>query len=117
MTIEAASRISVYELGLSTRVTRCAHDINLDTLYQVAQLSESDWFRHRNIGKKSLKEIKSKLSELGVHMGMRDSEWERDSSGIDGDAAEEERRVGKLVLELFSILNARSTNRKDRQGK
>lgn len=117
MTKREAEEMSVDKLGLSTRPLGCLRYASIDTVYQAATLTVDDYLRIRNFGKKSLEEIKAKFEESGLHFGMKDGEWERDSSGTDGDAAEKERRVGKLVLELFSILNARSTNRKDRQGK
>jgi len=85
MTIETANRISVDELGLPTRAARCLHNANLDTLYQVAQKSDMDLLRYRNFGKKSMMEIKAKISEMGLHMGMRECEWEGPERGMEPD--------------------------------
>ena len=63
-------RMSVNEIELSVRAANCLNNANITTVGQLAQKSEAEMLKYRNFGKKSLNEIKSKLSELGLSLGM-----------------------------------------------
>jgi DNA-directed RNA polymerase subunit alpha len=63
-------RMSVNEIELSVRAANCLNNANITTVGQLAQKSEADMLKYRNFGKKSLNEIKQKLSELGLSLGM-----------------------------------------------
>jgi DNA-directed RNA polymerase subunit alpha len=43
---------------------------NIETIGELVVMPESDMLRFRNFGKKSLTEIKQKLDELGLSLGM-----------------------------------------------
>jgi len=62
--------ISVNEIELSVRAANCLNNANIVTLGELAQKTESEMLRYRNFGKKSLNEIKDKLSEWGLSLGM-----------------------------------------------
>jgi DNA-directed RNA polymerase subunit alpha len=62
--------MSVNEIELSVRAANCLNNANITTVGQLAQKSESDMLKYRNFGKKSLNEIKQKLSELKLQLGM-----------------------------------------------
>jgi DNA-directed RNA polymerase subunit alpha len=62
--------MSVNEIELSVRAANCLNNANITTVGQLAQKSEADMLKYRNFGKKSLNEIKSKLLELGLTLGM-----------------------------------------------
>lgn len=62
--------ISVNEIELSVRAANCLNNANITTVGELAQKSESEMLKYRNFGKKSLNEIKQKLSELGLTLGM-----------------------------------------------
>ena len=49
---------------------RIEHVEDQTTVGQLAQKTEADMLKYRNFGKKSLNEIKSKLLELGLTLGM-----------------------------------------------
>ena len=63
-------RMSVNEIELSVRAANCLNNANIATVGELAQKTESDMLKYRNFGKKSLNEIKSKLAELGLALGM-----------------------------------------------
>ena len=44
---------------------------NITTVGQLAQKSEQEMLKYRNFGKKSLNEIKEKLTGLGLSLGMK----------------------------------------------
>jgi DNA-directed RNA polymerase subunit alpha len=71
---EALKRVlgmSVNEIELSVRAANCLNNANITTVGELAQKSESEMLKYRNFGKKSLNEIKSKLRELGLTLGMK----------------------------------------------
>ncbi len=63
--------MSVNEIELSVRAANCLNNANITTVGQLAMKSEPEMLKYRNFGKKSLNEIKDKLSELGLALGMK----------------------------------------------
>jgi DNA-directed RNA polymerase subunit alpha len=63
--------MSVNEIELSVRAANCLNNANITSVGQLAMKSESEMLRYRNFGKKSLTEIKEKLLELGLGLGMK----------------------------------------------
>ncbi len=63
-------RMSVNEIELSVRAANCLNNANITTVGELAQKSEAEMLKYRNFGKKSLNEIKAKLEELGLGLGM-----------------------------------------------
>jgi len=62
--------ISVNEIELSVRAANCLNNANITTVGELAQKTEPEMLKYRNFGKKSLNEIKQKLAELGLTLGM-----------------------------------------------
>ncbi len=62
--------MSVNEIELSVRAANCLNNANITTVGELAQKSEAEMLKYRNFGKKSLNEIKEKLTELGLSLGM-----------------------------------------------
>jgi DNA-directed RNA polymerase subunit alpha len=67
---ESLSR-PIAELELSVRARNCLDGANIQTLRDLVTLSESEVMNLKNLGKTSLTEIKNKLSELGLSLGMK----------------------------------------------
>lgn len=63
--------MSVNEIELSVRAANCLNNANITSVGQLAMKSEAEMLKYRNFGKKSLNEIKDKLSELGLSLGMK----------------------------------------------
>jgi DNA-directed RNA polymerase subunit alpha len=63
--------MSVNEIELSVRAANCLNNANITSVGQLAMKSEAEMLRYRNFGKKSLTEIKEKLAELGLSLGMK----------------------------------------------
>ena len=61
--------MSVNEIELSVRAANCLNNANITTVGQLAMKTESEMLKYRNFGKKSLNEIKDKLSSLGLNLG------------------------------------------------
>ncbi len=62
----------VEELELSVRSSNCLRNIDIKTIGDLAQRSEEEISKTKNFGKKSLQEIKDKLAEFGLTLGMKD---------------------------------------------
>ncbi len=62
--------MSVNEIELSVRAANCLNNANITTVGQLATKTEAEMLKYRNFGKKSLNEIKDKLVELGLGLGM-----------------------------------------------
>ncbi len=62
--------MSVNEIELSVRAANCLNNANITTVGELCQKTEAEMLKYRNFGKKSLNEIKAKLSELGLSLGM-----------------------------------------------
>lgn len=67
----------VEELELSVRSSNCLRNIDIRTIGDLAQRSEEEISKTKNFGKKSLQEIKDKLAEYGLNLGMKDILEER----------------------------------------
>lgn len=63
--------MSVNEIELSVRAANCLNNANIVTVGELAQKSEAEMLKYRNFGKKSLNEIKAKLVEMGLGLGMQ----------------------------------------------
>lgn len=61
----------IEELDLSVRSNNCLKRAGISTVMELTQKSEGEMMKVRNLGKKSLKEVKDKLASVGLH--FRDS--------------------------------------------
>ena len=57
----------IAELDLSVRSNNCLKRAGITTVMELTQRSEDEMMKVRNLGKKSLKEVKEKLNEIGLH--------------------------------------------------
>lgn len=63
---DKALEMSIEELELSVRSFNCLKRAGINTVQELTQKSEDDMFRIRNLGRKSLDEVKNKLTEMGL---------------------------------------------------
>ncbi|MCK5528264.1 MAG: DNA-directed RNA polymerase subunit alpha [Kiritimatiellae bacterium] len=68
--LRAKLKMSVNEIELSVRAANCLNNANITTVGELAQKTEGDMLKYRNFGKKSLNEIRDKLVDLGLGLGM-----------------------------------------------
>jgi DNA-directed RNA polymerase subunit alpha len=66
---------SVDELELSVRSANCLQNANIKTIGDLVQKTEADMLKTKNFGRKSLKEIKEILAEMGLSLGMKLDNW------------------------------------------
>lgn len=62
--------LRINEIELSVRSTNCLAQANIDTIAELVIMPEPEMLKFRNFGKKSLNEIKAKLEDMGLHLGM-----------------------------------------------
>jgi DNA-directed RNA polymerase subunit alpha len=62
----------VEELELSVRASNCLKNANINNLGDLTSKTEDEIAKTRNFGKKSLQEIKEKLEEWDLQLGMTD---------------------------------------------
>lgn len=63
-------KMPVGDLDLSVRASNCLESANLQTVADLVSNSETDLIKVRSFGKTSLREVKRKLSDLGLWLGM-----------------------------------------------
>lgn len=63
---------TIEELELSVRSFNCLKRANINTVEELTERSEDDMMKVRNLGKKSLDEVKAKLEELGLSLKPSD---------------------------------------------
>jgi len=58
--------MTIEDLDLSVRSFNCLKRANINTVADLAEKTEDDMMKVRNLGRKSLEEVKKKLEELGL---------------------------------------------------
>jgi len=61
----------IADLELSVRARNCLDGANVTTIGELITLSENEVINLKNLGKTSLTEIKTKLAEMGLSLGMQ----------------------------------------------
>ncbi len=69
---EKALEMTIEELELSVRSFNCLKRAAINTVEELTQRTEDDMMKVRNLGKKSLDEVKAKLDELGLTLRPSD---------------------------------------------
>lgn len=66
---------SVDELELSVRAANCLKKANIKYIGELVQKTENEMLKTKNFGRKSLNEIKEVLTEMGLHLGIKVTDW------------------------------------------
>lgn len=69
---EKMLEMTIEELDLSVRSYNCLKRAGINTVQELTDKSEADMMKVRNLGRKSLEEVKNKLFDLGL--GLRTEE-------------------------------------------
>ncbi len=69
--MEAKLNTPIQELELSVRASNCLESVKVETVRQLVAMSEADLLKIRSFGKTSLREIKRKLADIGLELGMK----------------------------------------------
>jgi DNA-directed RNA polymerase subunit alpha len=69
---EKKLKMTIEELDLSVRSYNCLKRAGINTLQELTDKTEADMMRVRNLGRKSLEEVKNKLADLGLSLRQDD---------------------------------------------
>lgn len=69
--LERKLNMSLAELELSVRATNCLESEGITSVRDLVLRSEDELLEVRNFGETTLKEVKAKLTERGLHLGMK----------------------------------------------
>ena len=65
-------KIPIQELELSVRASNCLESVKVEKVGQLVTMAEADLLKIRSFGKTSLREVKRKLADIGLSLGMTD---------------------------------------------
>jgi len=69
--LEAKLNVPISELNLSVRASNCMEAGDIRTVRDLVQLTEDQLMEIRNFGETTLDEVRAKLDERGLHLGMK----------------------------------------------
>jgi DNA-directed RNA polymerase subunit alpha len=69
--LERKLNMSLAELELSVRATNCLESEGITTVRDLVSRNDEELLEVRNFGETTLKEVKAKLEERGLHLGMK----------------------------------------------
>ncbi len=69
--LEAKLNMTLGDLKLSVRATNCLESENINTVRRLVGYTEDQLLEVRNFGETTLNEVRQKLKDLGLHLGMR----------------------------------------------
>lgn len=70
--VAAKLAMAVESLDLTVRSSNCLESNHIETVGQLARMTEADLLKIRSLGKTSLREIRRKLGDLSLSLGMTD---------------------------------------------
>jgi DNA-directed RNA polymerase subunit alpha len=68
--LETKLNMPIQELELSVRASNCLESVKVETVKQLVKMTEADLLEIRSFGKTSLREVKRKLTDIGLSLGM-----------------------------------------------
>ena len=68
--LEQKLNMTVQELDLSVRANNCLESARISTVRELVQQNEPDLLKVRSFGRTSLREVKKKLTDMGLSLGM-----------------------------------------------
>jgi DNA-directed RNA polymerase subunit alpha len=69
--MESKLAMPLADLNLSVRASNCLESENIMTVRDLVTKSEDQLLEVRNFGETTLTEVRNKLRDLGLHLGMR----------------------------------------------
>jgi len=72
--LEAKLNTPIQELELSVRASNCLESAKVETVRQLVSMTDADLLKIRSFGKTSLREIKRKLADFGLSLGIADAD-------------------------------------------
>jgi len=63
--------LSINEMELSVRASNCLESARIETVAQLVVMTDADLLKLRSFGRTSLREVKRKLQDMGLDLGMK----------------------------------------------
>ena len=80
----------VSELELSVRSANCLKNANITLIGELVQKTEAEMLKTKNFGRKSLNEIKSILTDMGLSLGMKLDNFPLAKADVESEEDQEE---------------------------
>ena len=77
MELEKKLNMSLAELNLSVRATNCLESVGINTVRDLMVRTEDHLLQIRNFGETTLDEVRERLSEIGLRLGMLNESVEK----------------------------------------
>jgi DNA-directed RNA polymerase subunit alpha len=68
--MEQKLNMSIHELDLSVRANNCLESAKIQTVRDLVQKTDAELLKVRSFGKTSLREVKRRLADMGLSLGM-----------------------------------------------
>jgi len=81
--------MSIQELDLSVRANNCLESAKIQTVRDLVKKTDTDLLKVRSFGKTSLREVKRKLADMGLSLGM-DLDAAVSTAAMESDTEEDE---------------------------
>ncbi|MCK4601630.1 MAG: DNA-directed RNA polymerase subunit alpha [Phycisphaerae bacterium] len=78
--------MSVHEMELSVRANNCLEAAKIESVGQLVSMAEAELLKIRSFGKTSLREVKRKLEDLGLTLGMNVPPPEAESASAESES-------------------------------
>ncbi len=88
--LQQKMNMSVQELDLSVRANNCLESAKIQTVKDLVKKTDADLLKVRSFGKTSLREVKRKLADMGLSLGMDLDAQPLDSATMPDDDDEDD---------------------------
>ena len=102
--------MTVQELDLSVRANNCLESAKIGTVRELVKKTDTDLLKVRSFGKTSLREVKRKLADMGLSLGM-----DLDAQRADEEELEEEDDVEQSEDGVVAGARKPAANRAERR--
>ena len=93
--LEQKLNMTVQELDLSVRANNCLESARINTVRELVQKTDQELLKVRSFGKTSLREVKRRLADMGLSLGMDlDAIRSGQAGGVESYTMPEEEEVG-----------------------
>ena len=89
--LQSKLNMSIQELDLSVRANNCLESAKIGSVRDLVKKTDADLLKVRSFGKTSLREVKRKLADMGLSLGMDlDAAAAANAAAASGDTEDEE---------------------------
>jgi len=86
--------LAITDMELSVRASNCLEAAKISTVAELVSKAENDLLNLRSFGKTSLREVKRKLADMGLELGMKIGSSDAASADVAGQADQTPASVG-----------------------